>query len=286
MKNTWGKGVCDPHIYIFNDRAYLYASHDASADSTEFVMPDWWVWSSDDLVNWKWECTLKPEETYIGKPLDRCFATDAVCKNGKYYWVFSDMSEDSSQIGLVESDTPVGPWRDPLGKPLIPRQTEYSVYDPAFYKENEDVYLVFGKGQYFIAKMNEDMHELAEEPRELIIENPEGPYGKGWTDDKPYLHFHEGNYYLSWGCFYAMSKTLYGPYRYTGCLVSAERTEPAFQKATWPHGLQQGRHGNFFSWKNQWYFTYCDMSGSGNRYYRDSWISYLHYEANGEMARL
>jgi hypothetical protein len=27
-----GRGVCDPHIRIFNDTAYLYATHDQSFD--------------------------------------------------------------------------------------------------------------------------------------------------------------------------------------------------------------------------------------------------------------
>ena len=41
MKNTWGKGVCDPHIHIFNNKAYLYASHDESVKNEWFVMfPD------------------------------------------------------------------------------------------------------------------------------------------------------------------------------------------------------------------------------------------------------
>lgn len=28
-----GLGVCDPHIHIFENRAYLYASHDAAEGS-------------------------------------------------------------------------------------------------------------------------------------------------------------------------------------------------------------------------------------------------------------
>ncbi len=284
MKNTWGKGICDPHIYIFNDKAYMYASHDESSDSTEFIMPDWCIYSSNDLVTWKEECVLKPEDTYIEKPTNTCWATDAVCKDGKYYWVFSDMCDGKSQIGIVEGDTPIGPWVDRLKKPLIPSNDDYSVYDPALYKEGEEVYIIFGKGDYYIAKMSDDMQSLAEAPRELIVNNPAGPYGEGWTDDKPYLHYYDGNYYLSWGAFYAMSKNLYGPYDYTGCIVLEENIDPAFKTATWPNGFKQGRHGNFFRWNNQWYFTYCDMSGSGNRYYRDSWISYVHYKSDGTIA--
>ena len=45
-----GRGVCDPHVRIFGDKAYLYATHDKAPDSADFVMEDWWIWSSPDLV--------------------------------------------------------------------------------------------------------------------------------------------------------------------------------------------------------------------------------------------
>ena len=52
------QGVCDPHVHIFNNRAYLYASHDVIDRPVEgdfFMMRDWEIWSSDDLVTWKKE---------------------------------------------------------------------------------------------------------------------------------------------------------------------------------------------------------------------------------------
>ncbi|MFW6146273.1 MAG: hypothetical protein ACOC7R_02960 [Planctomycetota bacterium] len=41
-----GRGVADPHVRIFGDRAYMYATHDRSPDNDRFIMEDWWVWSS------------------------------------------------------------------------------------------------------------------------------------------------------------------------------------------------------------------------------------------------
>jgi hypothetical protein len=40
----------------------------------------------------------------------------------------------------------------------------------------------------------------------------------------------------------------------------------------------------FFEFRNQWYFAYCDISHTGNRYFRDTFISYVHYKESGEMA--
>ena len=47
-----GLGVCDPHVRIINNRAYLYATHDRSLHNTHFIMDDWWIWSSPDLEHW------------------------------------------------------------------------------------------------------------------------------------------------------------------------------------------------------------------------------------------
>ncbi|MDQ8179197.1 family 43 glycosylhydrolase [Pelagicoccus sp. SDUM812005] len=281
-------GVTDPQLRIFNNKAYLYASHDHAPTNTRFVMPDWQLWSSEDLLNWQYETTLSPTHTHIGKPFDGCWAGDAICKDGTYYWCFSvvDQRTGLHEIGLVSAPTPTGPWSDPVGGPWIKGDAaDTHVYDPGFLQlEDGTVYIVFGVWDYYIARVADDMSGLAETPRKIEIRDPAGPYGSGKTDDKPFLHQRGDTFYLSWGCFYAVSKYLYGPYQYKGCLVDESNMAPSFRERTWPHGPQQGRHGSFCDWKGQSYFMYCDMSFSGNRYYRGSWISYVHYRANGEIA--
>lgn len=281
-------GVTDPQIRIYQDKAYLYASHDIDPASKSFVMPDWQLWSSPDLVSWSYETTLDPRETYIGKAFDGCWAGDCICRNGVYYWCFSavDQSLGSYEIGLVSAPTPEGPWTDPIGAAWIKSDAaDTHVYDPGFLQlENGETYLVFGVWDYYIARLKEDMSGLAEEPRKIEIANPAGPYGKGKTDDKPFLHQRSDLFYLSWGSFYATSRNVYGPYEYRGCIIDPQRMESSFREKTWPHGPQQGRHGSFFDWKGQSFFIYCDMSFSGNRYFRGSWISYVHYREDGSIA--
>lgn len=283
------KGANDPHVRIIDGRAYLAASHDTSIENKKFIMEDWWLWVSDDLVNWEHVYTLKPEETYIGKPFASCWATDIVKRNNKYYWYFSEGNE---QTGVVVADNPEGPWKDPLGKPLLTSEmTPTHEYDLGIVQDQQgDYYIVFGVWDYYIAKLNEDMISLAEKPRKIDISNPRGPYnldGKNDekpTDDKPFMHYYNGNYYLSWGCFYAMGKSVYGPFEYKGCIIDSSSFAPGYDAPTWPTGFRQGRHGSFFQWKNQWYFAYCDISQTGNRYFRDTFISYVHYKKNGEIA--
>nr|WP_298894731.1 family 43 glycosylhydrolase [uncultured Altererythrobacter sp.] len=286
------QGVNDPHIHIFGDTAYLYASHDKSSRNNEFVMEDWQVWSSDDLVHWTLRSTLYPEQTYLRDQPDfaSAWATDIAEKNGKYFWYFS---EGNRQTGVVVGDSPTGPWRDPLGKPLLTEAlTSTHEYDPGLYSEGDERYIIFGVWDYFLARLGEDMISLAEEPQKIEISGARGPYtlAKGTpfdgklTDDKPFLHKHGGLYYLSWGAFYATSKNLYGPYSYRGAVITEASFPTGLSSPTWPTGPQQGRHGSFFTWHGQTYFAYCDISQSGNRYFRDTFISYVHYREDGSIA--
>lgn len=283
------KGANDPHIRIINGKAYLSASHDKSIENSTFIMEDWWLWSSDDLVNWKLESVLKPEDTYIGKPFAGCWATDIAYRNGKYYWYFSERNEQS---GVVVSDSPKDPWTDPLNKPLLSSDmTPTHEYDMGIIEDEQgEFYIVFGVWDYYIARLNEDMISLAETPRRIIINNPHGPYNQDGkneekpTDDKPFMHLHNGKYYLSWGCFYAMSDNIYGPFEYKGSIIDSSSFAKGYDTPTWPNGFLQGRHGSFFDWHNQSYFAYCDISQTGNRYFRDTFVSYIHYKENGEIA--
>jgi hypothetical protein len=283
------QGVNDPHIHIFNGKAYLYATHDKSADNTTFIMEDWWIWSSEDLVNWTLESVLDPEDTYIGKGFESAWATDAAEKNGKYYWYFSEANE---QTGVVVGETPIGPWKDVLGRPLLTSiMTPTHEYDPGILKDGQDHYIIFGAFNYHIAKLNDDMISLSETPKLVEVINAKGPYtdtkdgpfaGKG-TDDKPFLHKRNDIYYLSWGAFYATSDNPYGPYTYRGELLNDASFKDGTESPTWPQGYLQGRHGSFFEMNGQTYFAYCDISQTGNRYFRDTFISYVHYRDDGTI---
>jgi len=275
-------GLNDPHVHIFDGKAYVYATHDKSIENEKFIMEDWWIWSSTDLVNWELESVLDPADTYIGAGFQSAWATDAAYRNGKYYWYFSELNE---QTGVVVGDSPVGPWKDPLGKPFLAEDlTPTHEYDISVIEYQGIHYAIFGVWDYYIARMGDDMISLAETPRKIIINDPVGPYGEDSTDDKPSVHERNGVFYLSWGAFYATSENIYGPYDYKGVIVNEGSFAPGYDAPTWPHGFQQGRHGNFFEWHNQWYFAYCDISQTGNRYFRDTFISYVHYKDNGEIA--
>ncbi len=274
------RGLNDPHVRVVDGKAYLFTSRDRSGTSKAFAMEDWRVFSSTDLIHWLPESVITPQQTFIGRPYTGCWAPDAMYHKGKWYFYFS---ESNQRTGVMVADKASGPWKDPLGKPLLTSDlTPTDEYDMGLFKDDDGTpYIIFGVWDYYIARLNDDMISLAEKPRLVVLDQKVGPYGKGKLDDKPFLHRANGRYYLSWGCFYATADSPYGPYKYEGAFMAPEKFAPGYAAPTWPNGPLQGRHGGFFDLHGQNYFIYCDMSQTGNRYFRDSFISYVHYTADG-----
>lgn len=282
-----GTGLCDPHVRIKGDVAYLYLTHDKSPDNRRFTMEDWWILSSSDLVHWKHEDTVRPGASYLGEGYASCWAVDVAHVGEKSYFYFS---EKNQATGVLVGDSPVGPWHDPLGKAMItksdlPEGAEHNPYDPGVFIEDDGTaYLVVGAQEFYLLQLNENMISFKGEPVKLDIVDPEGPYGKGKTDDKPFLFKRNGRYYLSWGCFYAIADNLFGPYRCKGAIITPETTE---EKLRYTHdNLQHDRHGSFFEWKGQWYFIFNDMSQTRSRKFRDCSIAAVHFRDNGEIEPL
>ena len=257
-----GRGVCDPHIHIFSNRAYLYASHDLSPSNELWHMEDWQIWSSADLVNWRLESTLRPEDLYMG-PSHECWAVDAATRDGKYFLYFSDGNQ---RTGVAVSDAPGGPFIDALGKPLLDGTlTPTAEYDPAvFIDDDGSAHILFGGpawaygpgAGYFMAELNEDMASLKSAPRLVEVNHD--------ADDKASLHKKNGTYYLTWPSFYATSTNLYGPYTFRGNFGASPD------------------HGSFFSFNNQDFnaFTIFDP----HFVHRATGITYIHYRDNGDIA--
>jgi hypothetical protein len=259
------QGVCDPRIHIFYDRAYLFSTHDDARGHKGFAMYDWQVFSSPDLINWRKEFVLKPENTFMGHISD-CWATDGAERHGKYYFYFS---EGQSCLGVaVSTNGPGGPYHDALGKPLLPKHlTPTAQYDPTVFIDDvpaHTAYIVWGYTvagqQYHIARLNEDMISLAEKPRPITLLN-------GWQNDAPFIMKHNGIYYLnSHGGVYATATNVYGPYAFRG---------------VFSHDLTVD-HGGFFNWHNQTFFAYGVPDG--DTYFRQSKIVYAHFKDNGDIA--
>jgi len=206
-----GRGVCDPHLQLFEDRVYLYAGHDKDPNGKTFSLDDWQVWSTEDFVNWRPECVIRPEELYMGAS-DRCWAADAACANGKYYFYYSNGSQ---QTGVAVAEHPGGPYVDSANSPLLDGTLAPTPeYDPAIFQDRDgSFYIVFGgpvwyygeDAGYYIAKLGQDMCSLAEAPRRIELDHE--------ADDKVSLNRIGDTYYLTYASCYAVSDDVYGPYR-------------------------------------------------------------------------
>lgn len=293
-----GVGQADPHIHVFGDTFYLYSTHDFAPNNTNFLMKDWWVWSSPDLVEWTKESVVLPQDTPSpSNEWDSCWATDAAT-NGTHYAFYLSLGPD--QVGVMLSETPVGPWDNVLGKPLLNSSLGASLNPPttirdpcAFREDDGSHYIVFGTFTYYVARLAPDLVSLAEEPKLITIVDALGQYGYNKTDDKPFLHKANGLYYLSWGGFYGIGSSPYGPFTYAGSVISTSAIDPAFRinQTTGPwYGWedQQDRHGSFWTANGQWYFAANDRSHSTDlknpSYYRDTVVGYVHYLTNGSIA--
>ena len=254
-------GVCDPHMHVFNDRVWLHATHDAIPGCDYFCMHDWQIWSSADCVEWQLESVIRPEDFHMG-PSNQCWAVDCEERNGKYYFYFSDGGE---RTGVGVGDSPAGPFKDVLGKPLLDGTlTPTREYDPCVFKDDDgEYYLVFGGPAwaygkdcgYFIARLNEDMVSFAEQPRRLEVNHP--------ADDKASLNKFNGRYYLTYGGYYAISDNVYGPYEFKG------------------HTGASMDHTSYFEWNGQIFnaITVVDHFGL----YRSSGMCYVHIRENGDL---
>lgn len=283
-----GSGLCDPHLRPVGDTAYLYLTRDKSPDNTAFIMEDWWVLKSRDLTHWEHACTIRPGGTYLGAGYNTCWAADVAHTETRSYFYFSDKNQAT---GVLVGESPVGPWTDPLGKPLITfsdlpgADAQTRPYDPGvFIEDNGTRYLVVGVWEFFLVRLNADGISFDAPPRKLEILDPVGPYGLGKTDDKPFLFKRNGLYYLSWGAFYAISESLHGPYQSYGAFITESATDPELRYTHDPH--LHDRHGSFFNWQGRWYFIGNDMSQTRSRKFRDCSLAPVCFRADGTLEPL
>jgi beta-xylosidase len=107
-----------------------------------------WVWSSPDLLSWKLETILDPQDTPASSgEYDECWATDGAEKDGSYYFY---ISMGPTEIGVVRSNsTPAGPWENVLQVALVNssvgKELGTQSRDPcAFQDDDGSSYLIFG----------------------------------------------------------------------------------------------------------------------------------------------
>ena len=278
----------DPHIKIFTDpdtgreNMYVYVGHDEGRD--RFVMRDWYVLYSEDLVNWKCKKSLRREDTYLPPDSVDCWACDAVRSpwDGKYYLYYSCGGEST---GVAVSDRPDGPFVDARGKtPILPKGiTPTNSYDPDIILPDGDdrrAWILFGSDwtdHYWAMQLAENMTEVIPGTARKVHVYPdehtaEELLGELRSDQAEAFRYGD-TWYLYWAGRYAVSRSRLGPYIFRGN-IGADIPH-------YPDGRAFIDHGSFTEWKGQWYYSVS--CGQESWSYRQTWLMYLHVCDDGTL---
>ena len=220
------KYTADPSPLVVGDTLFLYTSHDASPEdipdeneksSAGFFMYDWLLWSTTDMVNWTEHGAVASLKDFPWRSRENgAWAIQTVERNGKYY-LYAPLHGHG--IGVLESESPYGPFKDPLGKPLVWDQSNWFDIDPSVYVDDDgQAYMYWGNPHTFWAKLGNDMISLTSGVTKL----PHIPnYQEG-----PWFYKRDGHYYLGFASTccpealgYAMSSSPTGPWEWKGYIM-------------------------------------------------------------------
>ena len=164
--------TADPTARVFNGKLYVYPSHDIQPPEGEgrkgwFNMPDYHTFSSEDLINWEDHGVIVSQDKvdWVNSKAYSMWAPDCIEKNGKYYFYFPSMPKDTTtygrgfRIGVAVSENPYGPFK-PQPKPI---ENVRGIDPNVLIDKDGQAYLYWSAGNIYVAKLKENMLELASE---------------------------------------------------------------------------------------------------------------------------
>jgi len=248
------KYSADPAPMVHNGKVYLYTSHDeddANADGKGFKMLNWSLYTSTDMVNY---CPMH-----------------------------------GGGIGILVSDSPYGPFKDPIGKKLINHHPWNDIDPTPFIDEDGQAYLYWGNPGLYYVKLNEDMISYSGEVKE--IPNTIESFGKreGEKNDirpttyeeGPWLYKRNSLYYLFFAAGpipehigYSTSKSITGPWKYQGVVMPTQ-------------GGSFTNHPGIIDFKGKSYFFYHNgaLPGGGG-FTRSVCVEEAKFNKNGSIVQM
>lgn len=267
------KYTADPAPMVYNDTVFLYTTHDEN-DAEGFKMQDWLLYTSTDMVNWTDHGVVASLKSFDWVKRDNgAWAEQVVERNGKFYMY---CPIHGNGIGVLVSNSPYGPFKDPLGKPLVWQKEHWDDIDPTvFIDEDGQAYMYWGNPNCYYVKLNEDMISYSGDIVKLK-ETPEH-YQEG-----PWFYKRNGHYYLAFastccpeGIGYAMSVSPTGPWKTKGYIMRpTERT--------------RGNHPGIMDYKGKSYvfgLNYDLLKLETNTHYerRSVSVAEMHYNEDGTI---
>ncbi|MBV1908431.1 MAG: glycoside hydrolase family 43 protein [Kangiellaceae bacterium] len=277
--------TADPAAIVHKDTVYLYTGHDEQVPGkTGFIMKDWLLFSSKDMVNWKPHGSILSVADFKWAQ-HSAWAAHMIERDGKFYFytsVYYNGGENPGfAVGVAVADNPAGPFRDVRGSALLTNgmtnqsSNNWDDIDPAiFIEENGDAYMFFGNSVAKYVKLKDNMIELDGEIKVLDLPN---------FTEALWLHKKKDNYYLTYASglpetiHYVMSKSIHGPWQYIGLLNEVA-------------GNSNTNHQSIIEFKGRDYFIYHTGAmqhnspiGIGGEFRRSVSIEPLLYNSDGTL---
>ena len=276
--------TADPAAIVHAGRVYLYTGHDEAKEGTDrhFVMRDWHCYSSDDMKTWKHEGSPISLKAFSWSGGD-AWASQVIEKDGKFYWYACTRPRGQGfGIGVAVSDSPTGPFKDAIGKPLITndmtkgainksngKEIDWDDLDPSVIIDKDGQgYLFWGNTKCRYAKLKPNMIELDGPIHDVDLPN---------FTEAPWVHERNGTYYLSYAyefpekIAYATSDKITGPWTFRGVINDVIPNSPTNHQAIIP-------------FKDKWYFIYHNAALQGGGEHRRSvCVEELFYNADGTI---
>lgn len=272
----------DPEGAVFNKEYWIYPTYSAEyRDQLHFD-----AFSSKDLVHWeKHENVLTNKE--ITWAWQAMWAPSVVENNGKYYFFFgaNDIQKNSENggIGVAVADSPAGPFKDLLGKPLIDKIVNGAQpIDQFAYCDNGQWYLYYGGwGHCNIVKLADDFKSIVPfEDGTMFKEITPENYVEG-----PFMLKRGGKYYFMWSeggwggpdysVAYAISDSPFGPFKRVGKIL---QQDPEVATGAGHHSVIKGKG------KDEYYIIYHRRPlGDTGRDHRVTCIDKLTFDKDGKI---
>jgi hypothetical protein len=280
--------TADPAPMVWNDRLWVYTTHDEDG-STWFTMDEWRVYSTDDMVNWTDHGAVLD---YTGFDWGRsdAWAPQAIERDGKFYlYVPLTSRTEGGAIGVAVADSPVGPFYDPLGRPLV--RSGHGDIDPSvFIDDDGQAYLYWGNPNLYYVKLNEDMisyeGEIVRVP--MVAESFAASDEDRATNNNrptlyeegPWLYKRAQTYYLFWPggplpehIGYSTAPAATGPWKYGGVVMPPQS---AFTN-----------HPGVVDFRGKTYFFYHDGSlPGGGGFNRSVCVQEMAFRPDGSVVQM
>ncbi|MEV4547150.1 glycoside hydrolase family 43 protein [Nonomuraea wenchangensis] len=278
--------TADPAALVVGDTLYLYTGHDeAPTGGTNFVMRDWHVFTSSDAATFTDQGAKLAISNFSWAGADAWAGEVERGADGKYYWYVPVNGNGAGwmDIGVAVGDTPLGPFRDAKGGPLVsdstPNSSPLNIDPTVFTDDDGHVYMYWGS--YYglrAARLTSNMTSL-----NGSVITPSG-VTNFW--EAPWMFKRNGVYYLA----YAANDSACSAPGYA-CIRYATASNPL---GPWTHRgvvLDQvsstTNHPAIIEFKGQWYMVYHNASSPGGGNFRRSvTIDKLYFNADGTMQKV